>query len=93
MSCPTNYNPFQTLSHAESQPLSTRSRVFSPQSSLLFLTIIMSSRRPSKMHKIAGSLQERLSSLRRLSRAPTPSLLNIDLSSDNDIATTNAGTR
>ena len=62
-----------------------------------FLTIIMSSERPSKnkpMRKIARSLQGKLSSLLRLSRAPTPSLMDVDPRSDNDIATTNAaGTR
>ena len=56
----------------------------------------MSSERPSKnnpMRKIAGSLQGKLSSLFHLSRVPTPSLIEIDPSSDNNIATSNAGTR
>ena len=58
--------------------------------------IIMSRERPSKnnpMRKIGGSLQGKLSSLLRLSRAPTQSLIEIDPSSDNNIATSNTGTR
>jgi hypothetical protein len=61
------------------------------------LTItIMSSERPSKnnpMRRIAGSLQGKMSSLLRLSRAPIPSLIEIDPSSDHNIAMSNAGTR
>jgi hypothetical protein len=63
---------------------------------LFALTIIMSSERPFKnkpMRKIAGSLHEKLSSLLRLSRAPTASLMDVDSRSDNDIATTNPGKR
>jgi hypothetical protein len=61
-----------------------------------FTIIIMSSERSSKnnpMRKIAGSSQGELPSLLRLSRAPTPSLIEIDPSSDNNIAMSNAGTR
>ena len=64
--------------------------------SSLTIIIVMSNERPSKnnpMRKIAGSLQTKLSSLLRLSRAPTSSLIEIDPSSDNNIATSNAGTR
>ena len=60
------------------------------------LTIVMSSERPFKnkpMRQIAKSLHEKLSSLLRLSRVPTPSLMDVDPRSDNDIATTNPGKR
>jgi hypothetical protein len=58
--------------------------------SSLNIIIIMSSERPSKIGKTAGSLQD---SLLRLSRAATPSLVEIDPGSNNNIATSNAGTR
>ena len=45
------------------------------------------------MRKITGTLQGKLSSFLHLSRAPTPSLIDIDSSSDNDITMTSARTR
>jgi hypothetical protein len=52
----------------------------------LSLTFIMSSERPSEtnhMRKIAGTFKGKLSSLLHLSRAPTPSSIEMDSSSDN----------
>ena len=72
--------PEAPLSHA----------VSSSHNQVALLTIIMSRERQSKRRK-TETLQETLSS--RLSRAPTPTLIDIDPSSDNDMATTNAGTR
>ena len=46
------------------------------------LTVIMSSERQSETNRITGSFKEELSSL-HLSRAPTPSSMDMDLSSDN----------
>ena len=48
--------------------------------------IIMSSERPSKtnrIHKITGSFKGKISSLLHLSRAPTPSSIEMDSSTDN----------
>lgn len=57
------------------------------QTRLSLLTIIiMSSERPSETHhirKVAGSLKKKLSSLLHLSRAPTPSSIEMDSTSDN----------
>ena len=54
-----------------------------------FLDIIMSNERPSEKNstrKIAGSFKGKLSSLLRLSRAPTSSSIETDSTSDNSIA-------
>ena len=53
---------------------------------LSLLTIIMSSERPhgtNRIRKAAGSFKGKLSSLLHLSRAPTPSSIKMDSSSDN----------
>ena len=53
---------------------------------VLFRTIVMSSKRPpetNRMRKIAGSFKGSLSSLLHLSRAATPSSIEMDLNSDN----------
>jgi hypothetical protein len=52
----------------------------------VLLTIIMSNERPSdhnRIRRIAGSFKGKLSSLLHLSRAPTPSSIDKDSSSDN----------
>lgn len=49
---------------------------------LLLSTIIMSSERPSKIRKIAGSFEGLLSSLFHLSREPTSSSIEMDSGSD-----------
>jgi hypothetical protein len=56
-----------------------------PPSNSVLLTI-MSNQRPSdhtRGHKMAGSYKGKLSSLLRLSRAPTPSSIDMDSRSDN----------
>jgi hypothetical protein len=58
----------------------------SHQRTNVLLTIIMSNERPSdhnRIGRIAGSFKGKLSSLLHLSRAPTPSSIDKDSSSDN----------
>ena len=53
---------------------------------LFFLTIIMSNERSSdhaRIRKVAGSFKEKLFSLLHLTRAPAPSSIDMDSSSDN----------
>ena len=91
-SCSVGLGLYNVVSRLKNCPMLRvnrgKSKLVTASTSLRFshLTIIMSSEKPLEtnlIRKIAGSFERMLSSPLRLSRAPSPSPMKMDSSSDN----------